>query len=92
MINWPEDVKRTDSTKAINGLTYKEVKSLWDAIHTTDPGKKLQFRPMGFNGDSRKRRADALDGDNPEGQSRASKSLRVNENDSQFRAWNPTVL
>ena len=90
MINWPEDVKRTDSTKAINGLTYKEVKSLWDAIHTTDPEKKLQFLPMGFTGDSRKRRADALDGDDS-GQSCASKSLTVNENGSQFIVWDPMV-
>ena len=91
MINWPEDVKRTDSIKGIHGLTDKEVKILWDAIHAADPEKKLQFRHTGSTGDSRKRRADALDGDNSEGQSRASKSLRVNENGSQFIVWNPMV-
>ena len=89
MINWPEDVKRTDSIKGIHGLTDKEVKILWDAIHATDPEKKLQFRRTGSTGDSRKRRADALDGDDSEGQSRASKSLRVNENGFPFIIWNP---
>ena len=87
MINWPEDVERTDSIKGIHGLNDKEVKSLWYAVHTTDPEKKLQFRRMG----SAKRRADVSDGDtNLEGQSRALKNLRVNENGSQFGVWDLT--
>ena len=95
MINWPKDVERDDSIKGIHGLADTEVRLLWNAIHTADPEKRLQFRRLRSTGKfvgqgtSRKRPADG-NSDNPEYQSHGWKSLKVNENGSRSGVWNLT--
>ena len=86
MLNWPEDVKRNDGIKGIHGLNDKEVKSLWGAIHATDPEKRLQFRRLRTPRDSKKRRVDALDDDDLECQSCGSKSRRLNNSEQGSRS------